>query len=218
MVGKKKKDPFCGDMSNSLAKSDREFHWSREYDQYLDLHAEDVSSKHFRIVGLVKDGCMPEVFDVPKFVLWCSKCFDTSRRRIQVGDNTIQPIRLNPLVFHRTLRLPKANKEFKIAKATNFVTNHGGPNILFPYFTDSLFGLKKVFSSLMLVYSRVHLGNSPGYLHGSLVKNPHYSLLGMFYMFFLVPSRWTRNLIGLKSFQMKFCINYRITNKLGDFS
>lgn len=69
MEDKKMKDPFCGDTSNSLAKVDIEFHWSRAYHWYSELRPEDVSSKCLRIVGLVKVGCIPKVFSVPYCVL-----------------------------------------------------------------------------------------------------------------------------------------------------
>ena len=45
---------------------------------------------------------------------------------------------MNPLVFQIMLRLPKPNKELNIVEADDFITNHGGLKILFPYFTDSL--------------------------------------------------------------------------------
>ena len=36
------------------------------------------------------------------------------------------------------LRFPEINKEFKIVKADDSITYHGGPKRLFTYFTDSL--------------------------------------------------------------------------------
>ena len=138
MVGKKKKYPFCRDMLNSLEKIDKQFLLSRAYHWYSDLHANDVSSKFLRTTGLVNVGCMPEVFGVPEIMLWCSKHFDASRGVNQVGNNNIQRISLNPLVFHIMLRLANPNKEFKIAKADDFITNHVSPKRLLPYFKDSL--------------------------------------------------------------------------------
>lgn len=89
MARKKKKDPFCGDTLNTLANIDKEFHWYRAYNWYSNMCAEDASLKHLRIIRLIKYECMPKVFNVAKFMLWSSKCFDAPRRRIQVGDNTI---------------------------------------------------------------------------------------------------------------------------------
>ena len=63
--GKEKKDPFCGDMLKFQVKDDKEFHWSRAYHWYSDMHVEYVSSKSRRTIGLVQVGCMPEVFNVP---------------------------------------------------------------------------------------------------------------------------------------------------------
>lgn len=43
MVGKKKKDPFCRDTLNTLAKIDKEIHWFREYNWYSNICVEDES-------------------------------------------------------------------------------------------------------------------------------------------------------------------------------
>ena len=85
---------------------------------------------------------MKEVLGVLDFVLWCAKCFDSSRRKIPVGDSTIQPISLNPLAFQRMLRLLEPNKELKLLEADDFITNHGVLKRLLPYFTYSLSRLK----------------------------------------------------------------------------
>ena len=75
-------------------------------------------------------------------MLWCATCFNALRRTIRIGDNTIQPISLNPLAFHRMLRLLEPNKELKLLEADELTINHGGPKILLPYFKDSLTRLK----------------------------------------------------------------------------
>ena len=75
-------------------------------------------------------------------MLWCSKFFNASRRIIQVGDNTIHPISLNPLVLQRMLRLLEPSKEFTIVEVDDFIKNHGGPKRLLPYFINSFYGLK----------------------------------------------------------------------------
>lgn len=80
---------------------------------------------------------MPKFFGVPEFMLWCSKCFNQSKRIIQVRHSAIHPVSLNPLVFHRMLRLPNPNKELKLSKVDDFITNNGGPKRLLTYFTDS---------------------------------------------------------------------------------
>lgn len=86
-------------MFNSLVKTNKEFHQSKVYSWYTDLHAKDVASKHLKTIGSVKIGCMPKVFGVPELLLWCEKHFNASKRTIQVGDNTIPPISLGPIVF-----------------------------------------------------------------------------------------------------------------------
>ena len=82
ILTKKNKEPFCEDIVNSLAKTDRDFHWSRAYSQYLDLPVEDVLIKNLRASGLVKFGCMPGVFDVLELVMWHGKRFDVAIRVI----------------------------------------------------------------------------------------------------------------------------------------
>ena len=72
----------------------------------------------------------------------CAKHFDASRRTILVGDNTIPPINLNPLMFQRMLRLPETNKELKLHEENDYLTNHGGPKRLLPYFINLLSRLK----------------------------------------------------------------------------
>ena len=99
MAGKKKKKLFCGDMFNSLENTDKEFHWSKAYSGYSNLPVDDTSSKHLRSIGLVKARCMPKHFSVPKLVLLCSKCLNSTNRIIHVGDNTVPPISLSPVVF-----------------------------------------------------------------------------------------------------------------------
>ena len=101
MTRKKKKESFCGDMFISLVKNNKYFHWFKAYYWYSDLLVEDISSKHLTTVRLVKAGCMPEVFGVPKLVSWCSKCFDATKRIICVGGSTMPPINLIPLVFQK---------------------------------------------------------------------------------------------------------------------
>lgn len=83
-----------------------------------------------------------QFFCVPKLVSWCAKIFDTSKITIQVGGNTILSISLMLLVFLKMPRFPNPNKDLKLPKADDFVTNHGCPKRLLPYFTLSLFGLK----------------------------------------------------------------------------
>ena len=79
---------------------------------------------------------MAEVFDVTKFVLWCKKCFDSSRASILIFHNNIHPIGFNPLVFKRMPILPERNKELKLPKVDDYLTNLGGPKRLLSYFID----------------------------------------------------------------------------------
>lgn len=139
---RKTKNHFVETLCTFLEKIDREFQWSKAYNWYSDLPTEDALKKHLRVSRLTKAGFLPKVFNVLEFMLWCEKCFDTTRRVIHVSDTSTQPISLNPIIFQRMLRLLEPNKEFKIAEADDFITNHGAPKRLLPHFIDSLFGIK----------------------------------------------------------------------------
>ena len=99
MEGRRKKEISCGDMLNSLAKIDKWFHWSKEYSWYSDFPIEDTYSKHLKAIGLVKVGCMPEVFSVLELVLCCFKHFNATKRVFRVGESTMPPISLSPIIF-----------------------------------------------------------------------------------------------------------------------
>lgn len=126
---------------NSLANTNKEFHWLRAYNWSSNLHVEDISSKNLRTIALVKVGCMPKVFTVLEFMLWCYKHFNASKRIVYIGDNTFHPNSLNPLVFQRILRLLETNRKLKLAKEDDFITSDGIPKMLFHYFIDSLYGI-----------------------------------------------------------------------------
>jgi hypothetical protein len=85
-------------MYNSLA-SNKVFHWSKDYGWYSSLAVEENHSNTLWMTRLAKVGCMPEVFSVPKLVLWCSKRFDTTKRVIHVSEASISLISLGPIVF-----------------------------------------------------------------------------------------------------------------------
>ena len=108
-------------MFNYLTKTDKEFHWTKAYSWYSDLRVKDIASRHLRTIGLVKVECMPKVFGVPKLASWCAKNF--------------------VLAFHKMLRFPKPNKELKLPKVDDFITNHGVRQRLLPHLTDSFFGV-----------------------------------------------------------------------------
>ena len=148
MAGKKQKDSSCGYTFTSLEKIDKEFQWYKEYNWYSDISIEDVASKYLKTIGLVKVRCMLEVFGVPKLVLWCKNNLYGSKRIIQVGDNTNLPISLSQLVFQKVTRLSNPNKELKLPKAYDFITNHGAPKRLLPYFIDSLSRVKSNYFSV----------------------------------------------------------------------
>ena len=142
MVGKKKKEPFSGDMFNSLDKTNKEFHQYKSYSWYSYFLVEETYSKHIRTIGLVKVGCIMKVFSVPELVLWCSNHFDATKRVIHVGESNMPPIILTPIIFHKMLRFPKPIKELKIPKEDAFISNNSGPNKLLTYFTNSLSRVK----------------------------------------------------------------------------
>ena len=85
MASRRKKEPFYGDTYNSFDKTNRNFHWSKEYSWYSGFLVDDKSSSHPWMTELTRASCMTKVFNVPELVLWCSKHFDTTTRVIHVG-------------------------------------------------------------------------------------------------------------------------------------
>jgi hypothetical protein len=63
MANKKKKEPFCGDIVNSLAHECRDFQWSIVYKWYFDISQGDKLKKNSWMSGKVNIGCIPEAFD-----------------------------------------------------------------------------------------------------------------------------------------------------------
>ena len=126
MVGKRKKEPLCGDTFNSLAKIDKEFHWSKAYSWYSNSSADDKYSNHLKTTSLVKARCMLEIFNVPKLALRCSKNFDATKRLICLGESTMPPIILSLIIFQKMLRLSKPNKKLKLIAANLFISTMAG--------------------------------------------------------------------------------------------
>lgn len=98
-----------------------------------------------------------------RIFFWSEKHFDASRRTILIGDNTIQPISLNPLVFQIILRILDPNNDLKFPEVDQFIINHGGTKILLPYFTSYLHQLlatspQLIFPNMSCSFSLVHLG------------------------------------------------------------
>lgn len=189
MAGKKKKELFFRDTFNSFANTKKYFHWSKAYNWHSYLCVEDITLKHLRTIGLVKIGCMPEVFSVPEFVLWHAKHYDASRRTILIGDNTIHPISLNPLAFQRMLRLLGPSKEFKLPEIDDYVMNHGGPKRLLAYFIDSLSRLKLNCFQFDIDILKDPFREFAWLSHGSPIRSPRHIFLGMSYLFSLVLSK-----------------------------
>ena len=142
MVSRKKIEPFCGDTYNSLAKIDKDFHWSKEYGRYLGLPVEKKCSNCLWIIELAKSSYRLKVFNVLELVLWCSKWLDATKRIIHVHETSLDPRSLRPIVFQNMLRLPKPNKELKLSEIDSFIAKNGGLKKLLLYFIDALSGIK----------------------------------------------------------------------------
>jgi hypothetical protein len=65
----KRKEPYCGDTTNTLGREDREFQWPEAYKWYSRLSLEDKSSNKVWTSGITQAGCMPKVFDFKELVL-----------------------------------------------------------------------------------------------------------------------------------------------------
>ena len=84
---------------------------------------------------------MPEVFNVPDLFLWYPKCFDSTKRIIQVSNPNIYPISLRPVIFQKMLRFLEPNKELKLLEGDSFIETNGGLKKLLTYFIDASMGL-----------------------------------------------------------------------------
>jgi hypothetical protein len=73
MENRRKKEPFCGDTINSLARKDKNFHWLTSYQWFLNKILEEKKKNRLWTTGLVNVGCVPEVFDFKELVSWCIK-------------------------------------------------------------------------------------------------------------------------------------------------
>jgi hypothetical protein len=103
METRRRKEPFCGDIVNSLMCQDKDFHWSVAYQWFLSLTPEQKLKNKIWMTGLVNVGCMPEVFDFRELVSWCACRFDSKSRTIRVAVEGKNPSLLTPKVFKRML-------------------------------------------------------------------------------------------------------------------
>jgi hypothetical protein len=103
MENRRKKEPFYGDIVNSLMHQNKEFHWSTTYQWYSSLTPEQKVANNIWTTGLAKVGCMPEAFDFRELVSWCASRFDSKHRMIQVVPEGRNLILLTPKVFRKML-------------------------------------------------------------------------------------------------------------------
>jgi hypothetical protein len=68
MENRGRKEPFCGDTVNSLAKEDKNFHWSTSYHWFLNKSLEEKKNNRLWTTCLVNVGCVPEVFDFKELI------------------------------------------------------------------------------------------------------------------------------------------------------
>jgi hypothetical protein len=62
METRRRKDPFCGDIVNSLTCQEKDFHWSIAYHCFLSLNLKQKLKKNIWTIALVNVDCMTEFF------------------------------------------------------------------------------------------------------------------------------------------------------------
>lgn len=99
MVRRRKLEPFCVDTANSLARDDKDFHWTAVYRGYLVLQEEE----------------------------WrCAKRFNVKHYLVDVKEEGKSLASVTPLLFTWMLCLPKQTKIIRLPKANAFSDSQGG--------------------------------------------------------------------------------------------
>jgi hypothetical protein len=92
MENRKRTEPFCSDTVNSLAKENKNFHWSTSYEWFLSKTVEEKKTDKLWITGLVNVGCVPVVFDCKELISWCAQRFDSRTRMIKLTTKGKNPV------------------------------------------------------------------------------------------------------------------------------
>jgi hypothetical protein len=97
----------------------------------LSKTVEEKQIDKLQITRLVNVGCVHIVFDCKELVSWCARRFNSRTRIIKLTTKGKNPVQQNPKAFNIILRLPIANKHFKIVEAYMFLASQAeGVNIL----------------------------------------------------------------------------------------
>jgi hypothetical protein len=68
MENRRRNQPFFYDIVNSLAREDKNFHWSTSYKWFLNNSVEEKKADKLWMIGLVNVGCAPEFFDFKELI------------------------------------------------------------------------------------------------------------------------------------------------------
>ena len=133
ILNTKKSEPFYGDMYSSLSKTDKDFHWSKDFGQYAKLSVEDKVTNHLRMTRIEKVGCMLI------FLVSLSWFYGIAYQSFSEGNSHrrswFSSYALDSLVFQRMLQFPNPNRESKLLEFDSFITNNGdSKNILAQFF------------------------------------------------------------------------------------
>jgi hypothetical protein len=121
----KGRESFCGDTLNTFARENSENHWSKVYKKY----SSERNDNHVWTFGIVRAGCVPEVFDTKDLVIWCTDNFEKDQRIIKM--NGYSSISLGMPTFKQMLKFPNPTAIFKVEEAKNFIKDkNGGRDIL----------------------------------------------------------------------------------------
>jgi hypothetical protein len=84
VTNKKRTEPFCDDTINSLAKDNKDFHWSTSYKWFLSKTVKEKQTDKLWITGLVNVGYVFVVFDYKELIFWCARRFNSRTRIIKL--------------------------------------------------------------------------------------------------------------------------------------
>jgi hypothetical protein len=126
----KRRESFCGDTLNTFARENSENHWSKVYKKYSSLPTEERNANIVWTSGIVRAGCVPEVFDTKDLVIWCTDNFEKDQRIIKMNGRS--SISLGPPTFNQMLKLSKPTAIFKVEEAKNFIKAKNGGRDIFP--------------------------------------------------------------------------------------
>jgi hypothetical protein len=110
------------------------------------LSPQERDTNDIWISRIAKVGCVPELFDATKIVIWCTYNYKKNQRIIQLWGQSM--ISLAPSTFNIMLRLPKPTMTFKAKEAKDFIKARNNGWDLLPQYLEDPTTMPKDISSI----------------------------------------------------------------------